>query len=167
MWKTKHPYACVQVKARTAEIGLGPEAQAQMIPLPGELLRLVKEATGTQLKHKKDKVSTMFVEDLVETLEKATKAYAQAREGFELEQDVPGDPFLEYVCGLQAFTPEQLALFLEVAFSRYSSKATEPSTPIGAIAAQVCFYFTALHSALPIFSDIEDLQMVPPHMQRR
>ena len=129
---------CVWVKARTAQIGLGPKAQAKKIPLPGELLKLVKEATGTQLKHKKDKVSTMFVEDLIETLEKATQAYSQAREGFQLQADEPGDPFLEYVCGLQAFTPEQLQFFLEIAFARYSSKATEPSTPIGAIAAQVC-----------------------------
>lgn len=127
----------MQVKARTAEIGLGPSEHAQKIPLPRELRQLMKKAIGPDLESKKGEVSTMFMDDLIGTLDNAVSAYATAREGFELQSNVLGDPFLEYVCGLQAFTPEQLAYFLDLAFTRYSKKFTEPSTPIGAIAAQV------------------------------
>lgn len=144
----------MQVKARTAEIGLGPEEQARKVPLPRELLRLVKKATGADLKSKKDEVSTMFMDDLIGTLEKAANAYAKAREGFELEANIPGDPFLEYICGLQAFTPDQLAYFLELAFSRYDSKSTEPSCPIGAIAAQVWLHTIALLSSVEISTQL-------------
>jgi hypothetical protein len=132
----------MQVKARTAHIGLGPTEHAKKIPLPNDLLQLVKKATGPDLNSKKGAVSTMFVDDLVGTLEKAVKSYAEARVGFDLEPDLAGDPFLEYVCGLQAFSPQQLSLFLDLAFTRYGQKATEPSTPIGAIAAQVRMLLT-------------------------
>lgn len=127
----------VQVKARTAELGLGPEEHAKKIPMPRKLLKLVKKATEEDFKSKKEQVSTMFMDDLIGTLDDAVHAYSKAREGFEMQADLPGDPFLEYICGLQAFTPEQLLYFLELAFLRYDSKSTEPSTPIGAIAAQV------------------------------
>ena len=119
---------------------MGPEEHAKKVPLPRELLQLVKKATGDDLKRKKEEVSAMFIDDLIGTLENAVHAYSKARAGFEMQGGLPGDPFLEYICGLQAFSPEQLAYFLELAFSRYDRKSTEPSTPIGAIAAQVWLY---------------------------
>jgi DNA-directed RNA polymerase III subunit RPC1 len=125
----------VQVKAHSMQVGVGLQALAAQVPMPGKLTKLVRESTAVAAGRMH--VSALFRQALTDMLERHVSAYREAREGCGLPTDTRGDPFLEYLCGMHAFTEPQLHTLLDLAFSRYERKAAEPSTPIGAIAAQV------------------------------
>lgn len=124
---------------RSLEPGKSLEKRSKELLLPGDLDEEVqKQFTRPDLDQaQKQKCSNPFKDQLMDTLNKYTDAYAAARENCNLPADAKADPFLEYICGLQALSPQQICDFLDIALERYEQKMAEPSTPIGAIAAQV------------------------------
>lgn len=131
--------AGLQVKMRSLEPGKSLEERSKQLLLPGELgAEVQRQVARPDLDETKtQKCSNPFKDQLMDTLNKYTDAYAAARENCGLPGDMKADPFLEYICGLQALSPQQICDFLDTALERYEQKMAEPSTPIGAIAAQV------------------------------
>jgi hypothetical protein len=82
--------------------------------------------------------SASFCTDLADLLHARVAAFATARKECGLPASATGDNFLEYICSLQAPTAAQVEKFVGAAVEQYTRKLSEASTPLGAIAAQVC-----------------------------
>lgn len=134
----------LQVKMRSLVPGQTLEARSSEVLLPKQLAKEVKMQVARPDLGEKQRCSDTFKDQLVDALHQYTDGFAGARSACGLPPDAKADPFLEYICSLQALSPQQICEFLDVALERYEEKMAEPSTPIGAIAAQVCG-FTFLH----------------------
>ena len=82
-------------------------------------------------------MSSAFCDSLRQVLLEHADKHEASRHSCGLTDDQLGDPFLEYICGLKAPTAQQLQRFIAEALAQYAAKVSEPSTPLGAIAAQV------------------------------
>ena len=109
------------------------------MPLPSRLSKIIDQQLDRPELGQTQNYSTKFKEGLVSALYERRDAYSAARAECCLPLNEKADPFLEYVCGLQAFSSQQIQDFLDIALERYQQKLAEPSTPVGAIAAQVGF----------------------------
>ncbi|GAX79763.1 hypothetical protein CEUSTIGMA_g7204.t1 [Chlamydomonas eustigma] len=69
-------------------------------------------------------------------LNKMLKQYRAARGTVGLNDDVRGDPTLEYVAGMEGLTARQLDCFMRLVISKYDSKRIDPGSTVGAVGAQ-------------------------------
>lgn len=136
----------MQVRAKTLR-----RQRDTPLPLPAELSAAIAPALETAparaeapsasaahpLATAAHEVSTFFQRELRALLQAQVDAYAAARRECGLGADERGDPALERVCALRAPSRAQMDAFIDAALRQYRRKATEPSTPLGAIAAQV------------------------------